>query len=124
MSRSPTERGLGEGETLCKHFSGFSRSEEGDNQWLRLKVVQCGKAIGVTMEESKGGWASLMDFARSKGKQNQTRKSKRNAKRKGGGELNGLRCSINYDKAKDQEIGDNAYSKSGRKNKGASSGYK
>lgn len=40
----------------------FGESEGGVEHWLPQKVVQCGKAIGVTMEESKGGWASLMEL--------------------------------------------------------------
>ena len=59
-----------------------------------------------------------MEFAQSRGKQNQTGKRNRKAKRKGERELNGLSCSINYDKAKDHETRDHVSSKSGKKNQG------
>lgn len=70
--------------------------------WLPKRVVRCGKAIGVTMEELKGRWASSIEYAQSREKHNQTKIRKRNFKRKGERELNDLCCSINYNKVRDR----------------------
>lgn len=41
---------------------------------LSQKIVQCGKAVGVTVDESKGGWAPVIDFAQCREDQNRSDK--------------------------------------------------
>ena len=92
---------LREGDSSSRQNKGYSGdSKQGEAHRLSQSVVHCGKAIGVTMEESKGRWASLIEFAQGKEKQNQEGK-KRKLKRKGVRELNSLCCSSNHEKAKD-----------------------
>lgn len=59
----------------------------------------------MTMEESKGGRASLLGFAQCREKQNKAVKKENKSKRKGERGLNGLCCSINYDRVKEREAG-------------------
>lgn len=51
-----------------KHLAVSGSDREGElhasnQEWLFQKIVQCVKAVGVTVDESKEGWASVIDFA-------------------------------------------------------------
>ena len=72
-------------------------------QWSPLTVIHYAEAVGVTLEDSDGGWNTLVEFVQSQERQNQEEKTSRKSKRKGVRELNRLSCSINYDKAKAKE---------------------
>lgn len=87
---------------------------EGEVHWPPQRVVNCARAISVTMEESRGGWAPLIEFAQTRKKQNQAKNRDRKSKRKGERELNGLCCSIDYDRAKAKEREGKGSNKGGR----------
>eukprot|EP00268_Persea_americana_P051408 TRINITY_DN5677_c1_g1_i2.p1 TRINITY_DN5677_c1_g1~~TRINITY_DN5677_c1_g1_i2.p1 ORF type:complete len:196 (+),score=27.76 TRINITY_DN5677_c1_g1_i2:496-1083(+) len=119
LRRHLTKGLLGEGEFSSRQNEGSSgESEDSEAHWLPRRVVHCGKAIGVTMEVSKGGWASLMEFAQNREKQNQAEKGKRKFKRKGERDLNSLCCYFDYDKARNQEVEGHVSSKSEEKSGG------
>ena len=47
---------MGDGECLSRQAgNSFGESENGEEQWMSHRVLQCAKAIGVTMEGSRGG---------------------------------------------------------------------
>lgn len=77
--------------------------EVGEMQWSPHKVVHCAKAVGVTVEDSNGGWNPLVEFVQRWERLNQEEKRGMKYKRKGIRELKSLSCSINYDKAKAKE---------------------
>ena len=58
----------------------------------------CGEAIGVSIENSKGGWDNLIAFANESDNLGKSGSLKKSIKRKGSRELHNLSCSINYDK--------------------------
>ena len=74
-----------------------------NREWVSHRIVQCGKAVGVTVDESKGGWAPVIDFAQCREDQNRSDKRTCKTRKMGLRELNSLCCSINYEKAKEQE---------------------
>ena len=95
---------MGRIETLIGQNGNFSgECDGGAVHWMPHRVIQCAKAIGMTMEGTSGGWNSLVEFAQSRERENQKEMRHRKFKRKGGRELNSLSCSINYDKSKAKE---------------------
>ena len=57
----------------------------------------CGQAIGVSVDNVKEGWDTLIAFANERDMSNKSVSQKKGLKRKGGRELQSLTCSINYD---------------------------
>lgn len=95
---------MGEGELSTKQSEGSSvESVEGKEHWLPSRVVNCAKAIGMTTDEGRGGWDPLVEYAQNREKQKQADNRDKRSKRKDKRELNGLCCSINYDRANVKE---------------------
>lgn len=65
-----------------------------------------------------------MEFAQSRKGQNQEEKRNRKSMRKGESELNGLSCSINYERVKEKVTVGKGFNKNGRKIQGAFSSPK
>lgn len=38
-------------------------SDDGLNPWLSQKIRQCGEVVGITVDNNKAGWESLLAFA-------------------------------------------------------------
>lgn len=60
--------------------------------WLPQKTIQCGRATGVMVDDSREGWTELIHFAQRREEQNRAKSGRGNwkAKRKGVRELNSL----------------------------------
>lgn len=69
---------------------GDEEPKGGEEHWLPERVIECGKAVRVTMEESEGGWDSLTEFVQRRQKQKKDGKKENKSKRKGKREQNGL----------------------------------
>lgn len=67
-------------------------------QDLKRRIVNCGKAIGLSVDDCPGGWADMVQFAVERHKQNREELELAKSKEKGARELNSLACSINYDR--------------------------
>eukprot|EP00268_Persea_americana_P061286 TRINITY_DN7726_c1_g1_i2.p2 TRINITY_DN7726_c1_g1~~TRINITY_DN7726_c1_g1_i2.p2 ORF type:complete len:121 (-),score=34.41 TRINITY_DN7726_c1_g1_i2:429-791(-) len=89
-----------------------------DIQWLPQNIIQCGKATGVLVDESRGGWSAMVEFAQRREEQNREELRKENAKRKGERELNSLSCSINYERNKNLQTEKSNSGKGGRRIQG------
>lgn len=110
---------MGEGELSTKQSKGSSgESVEGEEHWLPFRVVNCAKAIGMTTDEGRGGWDPLVEYVQNREKQEQADNREKRSKRKGKRELNGLCCSINYDRANIKEKVGKSSNKDGRKKQG------
>lgn len=62
------------------------------------RIVDCGKVIGLLVDNCPGVRADMMQFAVRRDKQNREEFELAKSKKKGGRELNNLACSINYDR--------------------------
>ncbi|KAJ8615873.1 hypothetical protein MRB53_035245 [Persea americana] len=60
------------------------------SDWLPFKIKECGKIVGITVDNSKEGWSHLLAFAQERENQNIQASVRR--------ELNRLASSINCDK--------------------------
>lgn len=69
-------------------------------EWIPKKIIQRGKATGVTVDEQKGRWDAVIEFAQEREKQKRSERGKGKTKRKGARELNSLCSSINYERVK------------------------
>lgn len=69
-------------------------------EWIPKKIIQRGKATGVTVDEQKGRWDAVIEFAQEREKQKRSERGKGQTKRKGARELNSLCSSINYERVK------------------------
>lgn len=60
--------------------------------WLPQKTIQCERATGVTVDDSREWWTELIHFAQRREEQNRAKSGRGNwkAKRKGVRELNSL----------------------------------
>lgn len=64
---------------------------------LPQKIIDCGRIVGISIANNKGGWDSLTTFVMERERQNKALFNN-NPKRKRKRELKSLRCSINYDR--------------------------
>lgn len=63
LTKAQASRVKGKTKSLIRRGGSSSGDfEGGEVQWTG-KVIHCAKAIGVTMEGSRGGWNSLVEFA-------------------------------------------------------------
>lgn len=83
-----------------KHCPVSSDEEESKNQWLPQKMQQCSEAVGLSMDDCKGGWDSLLAFPHEKEAENRATWAEESLKKKGSRKLHNLACSINYGKSK------------------------
>lgn len=105
---------------------------EHENSWLSVKMKECGdvkmkeceEAVGITVDNNKGGRNSLLAFAHRREQENRKAFDSERIKRKGSWELQSLTCSINYEKTLHQQLVEPEASSSGRKDKGVAKGCK
>lgn len=72
--------------------------ESASSEWLRTKIVECGKATGLYVGNNDSDWESLIKFAQEREDQNTEARTKRRSKKKVARELQSLKASVNYDK--------------------------
>lgn len=94
-------------------------SDEDSNSWLHQIIRQCGEAIGISLESNKGGWKDLVEYAKSREKENREAFATEKSKRKGSRELQSLVCSINYDRTAGGHVADPGSSKVEKRIKGS-----
>lgn len=63
-----------------------------------------GKGIVVSVDDDKGGWATLIKFAKEREELNRGEERRGKTKKKGIREINNLGCSMNYEKTKEREV--------------------
>ena len=83
---------------LETQFDRFNPPDEYLNPWLSQKVRQCGEVVGITVDNNKGGWESLLAFAHDRDRENWEVLVADRSKRKGSRELQSLACLINYER--------------------------
>lgn len=88
-------------EHLFADFSGSSGGMLHDH-WISQKIRQCGQVVGISMENCNGGWHSLVAFGKERVQQNNGHIASCKSKQRVRIELQGWRCSINYDKGRSQ----------------------
>ncbi|XXG77015.1 hypothetical protein AAC387_Pa08g1253 [Persea americana] len=98
--------------------SGRHLSNQSQNTWLSQKIRQCGEVVGISFDNNQSGWQSLFAFAHGRDKSNRDAYNLERARSKGSRELQGLACSINYEKSSSQQPADASSSKAVRRAKG------
>lgn len=105
-------------------FRASQKTVEGEeSKRLPKKIIECGKAIGVSVEPNAEGCGDLVNFAIA-------REEIRNgsvvgkSKKKGGREIQNLRCSNYCENSKECEVEGQKVRRSGRRKKGEFSSFK
>lgn len=88
------------------------------NCWIPNKMVQCGKIVGISVENCKGGWDSLVAFARDRDEQMSDQLTCSKSKQKRKRELQGLRTFINYDRGNSHPESERQSSRGSKKSEG------
>lgn len=58
--------------------------DDSDCHWLSQQVVCCGKAIVISVDNLKGGWNQLVEFADKRERESRDEREKKEIKEKGG----------------------------------------
>lgn len=108
--------------SVVKAWEGDRGEVGGAKVWLPEKILQFRRAVGLSVEKCPGGCNDVMEFAKSREKQNQEELLGSTPKRRGARELQNLSTTVNYEKGKEgTQIGcQQGYSarRGGRKGKG------
>lgn len=85
------------------------------SKWLPAKLKLCGEVVGLSVSKCDKGWESLFEFAEFCQKLNKEFSSLHNSKRKGSREMQGLQCTINYDKGGSKQKGASSKAKTAQR---------
>lgn len=88
----PTQKTIDQSSNQDPHF------QNQESQWIPQRVINCGKLVGLSIENCKRGSSNLVEFAVARKKQNREDIKVVKSRKKGARELNSLVCSINYDR--------------------------
>lgn len=66
--------------------------------------MECGKIIGLSVDNCLGGWSDMVKFVVARDKQNQEELEITKFKKKGARVLYSLTCSINYERGKGDHL--------------------
>lgn len=86
---------MGEKAVMATVDCGGVQEDRSGDSWLPQKVVQCGKAVGLSVDCCHGGWSGVLRFVEDRENPDKERSVGSKFKKKGMRELQNLSTSIN-----------------------------
>lgn len=88
------------------------------SEWLSEKVIERGRAVGVSVEPNVDRWGNLVKFAKAREEEIHQDSVVGKSKKRGGRETHNLRCIVNCENGKECELEGQKVRRSGRRKKG------